>query len=145
MAGAPERLREEFERERDSALLRLAAKERRDLQVSTIAGAAVGLAAVAATAGLTRHALHWHSFLLESLLCAVAGRLLCRFHGGSLKGVILFGGAYLAAWAIRAVGLDPSVLFAAGDLSRYGAVQGNFTSLCCVVATGGVLGHIFER
>ena len=123
---------------------RLHARQRGNRLKGAAAGAAIGLVAVLATAGATRRVIVWHSFLLEAILCALAGYLLARRGGGSLNGVLLFSGAYLLAWLLRATGLDPAVLFAAGDLRRAAAVSGNLMSLCIVVSCGVAVGRVIE-
>ena len=135
-------LQEEFRAKQARELAATAVRERRRRRSGTIAGAAAGLAAVAVTAGATRQALFWHSFLLEALLGAVAGHVLARTGGGVLKGIILFAGAYMLAFFVRASGLDPAAVFAAGDLRAAPAVQGHFTSLCFLVSAGAAMGHI---
>lgn len=120
-------------------------REKRRRRNGTVAGAAAGFAAVAVTAGATRQAIFWHSFLLESLLGAVAGYVLARTGGGLLKGILLFAGAYMMAFFVRASGLDPAVVFASGDLRAAPAVQGHFTSLCFLVSAGAAMGHIVSE
>ncbi len=144
MDDATSGLREEFALRQRQAMAQAIARQRRNRRNGTIAGAFVGLVAVALTAGVTRRALLWHSFLLESLLCAVAGHLLARANGGGLRGVLLFSGAYLLAFALRALGLDPMVLFSHGDLRHAAAVQGNFMSLCIVLSCGCAIGKAIE-
>ena len=117
-------------------------REKRRRRTGLVAGAAAGLLAVAVTAGATRTALFWHSFLLESLLGAVAGYVLARTGGGLLKGILLFSGAYMLAFFLRASGFDPSAVFLAGDIRAAPAVQGHFTSLCFLVSAGAAMGHI---
>lgn len=140
-----ERLREEFQSRREAGLERAAARVRRDRRNATIAGGFTGLLAVALTAGITRRALFWHSFLLESCLGALAGYVLARRGGGPLQGLLLFSGSYLLAWLFRAVGLDPSVLFALGDLSGAAMIQGNLTSLVLTLVCGLLVGLIVEN
>ena len=120
------------------------AKQRRNRRNGTFAGAMTALVAVVTSASVTRKAWFWHSFLLEMLLCGLAGYVLARAHGGVLRGLLLFSAAYLLAFCARASGLDPSVVFAAADLRRGAAVQGNFMSLCMMVSVGGVLGHVMQ-
>ena len=115
-------------------------------------GAAVGTGGdteerveVLVTAGVTRRAITWHSFLLEALLGALAGYILGRCHGGAMKGLLLFSGAYLLAFVLRAFGLDPAVLFYVGDMRAGAAVQGHFVSLCFLVSTGMALGHVIQE
>ena len=135
-------LQEEFRAKQARELAAATVRERRRRRNGTIAGAAAGFAAVAVTAGATRQALFWHSFLLETLLGMVAGYVLARTGGGLLKGIGLFAGAYMLAFFARASGLDPAVVFAAGDLRAAPAVQGHFTSLCFLVSAGAAMGHI---
>lgn len=137
-----EALRVQFVAEQAAALERLLARQRRNRRNATIAGAFAGLAAVLVTAGITRRALFWHSFLLEAVLGAVAGYLLGRWHGGVLKGLLLFSGAYLLAFALRGLGLDPAVLFVVGDVRAAAAVQGHLVSLCFLVSAGMAVGHV---
>jgi hypothetical protein len=138
----PETLRAEFEARREAQLLRLDARERRNRRNGALAGGFAGLLAVMATCGVTRKELAWHSFVWEALLCVVAGYLLARWKGGVLKGIGLFSAAYLLATLLRAMGLDPSVVFEAGDMRRIGSVTGNLTSLAVLAGVGGVLGHV---
>lgn len=135
-------LKEEFRARQARDLERAVLREKRRRRNGTIAGAAAGFLAVAVTAGATRRALFWHSFLLETLLGAVAGYVLARTGGGLLKGILLFAGAYMFAFFLRASGLDPSAVFMAGDLRAAPAVQGHFTSLCFLVSAGAAMGHI---
>lgn len=144
-ACPPEELRAEFLAREEQTRERLLARQRRNRRNGALAGGVAGLAAVLVTAGATRQAIAWHSFLLEALLGALAGYLLARWNGGVLKGLILFAGAYLFAFLLRAWGLDPGVLFAAGDLRAGAAVQGHFTSLCFLVSAGMAVGHILEE
>jgi hypothetical protein len=137
-----EELQGEFREKQTRDLAAAQRREKRRRRNGTIAGAAAGFAAVAVTAGATRQALYWHSFLLESLLGAVAGYVLARTGGGLLKGILLFAGAYLLAFVLRASGLDPAAVFAWGDLRAAPAVQGHFTSLCFLVSAGAAMGHI---
>ncbi|MFI5403320.1 MAG: hypothetical protein ACHQ1G_10310 [Planctomycetota bacterium] len=137
-----EALKDEFRAKQARELELAVVRERRRRRNGTIAGAAAGFAAVAVTAGATRTALFWHSFLLESVLGAVAGYVLARAGGGLLKGILLFSGAYMLAFFVRASGLDPAVVFASGDLRAAPAVQGHFTSLCFLVSAGAAMGHI---
>jgi hypothetical protein len=120
-------------------------RRKRNLRNATIAGAAAGFAAVLVTAGVTRRAFAWHSFLLETLLGAIAGHLLVRWHGGPMKGLLLFAGSYFLAFLLRATGLDPSVLFVSGDVTAAAAVQGHFVSLCFLVSAGMAIGHIVQE
>ncbi|HEX5138611.1 MAG TPA: hypothetical protein VFY93_16685 [Planctomycetota bacterium] len=135
-------LQEEFRAKQERDLARAHAREKARRRNGTIAGAAAGLAAVAVTAGATRTALFWHSFLLEAVLGAVAGYVLARTGGGLLKGIVLFSGAYMLAFFLRASGLDPAAVFQAGDIRAAPAVQGHFTSLCFLVSAGAAMGHI---
>lgn len=135
-------LREEFRAKQAKELAAAEVRERRRRRNGLVAGAAAGFAAVAVTAGATRQALFWHSFLLETLLGAAAGYVLARTGGGVLKGIALFAGAYMLAFFLRASGLDPSAVFASGDLRAAPAVQGHFTSLCFLVSAGAAMGHI---
>lgn len=137
-----EELKAEFRVEHARELALAVVREKRRRRNGTIAGAAAGFLAVAVTAGATRQAIFWHSFLLESLLGSVAGYVLARTGGGLLKGIVLFAGAYMMAFFVRASGLDPSAVFAAGDLRAVPAVQGHFTSLCFLVSAGAAMGHI---
>lgn len=137
-----EELKDEFRAKQARELAMAHVRERRRRRNGTIAGAAAGFAAVAVTAGATRTALFWHSFLLESVLGAVAGYVLARTGGGLLKGILLFSGAYMLAFFLRASGLDPSAVFASGDIRAAPAVQGHFTSLCFLVSAGAAMGHI---
>ena len=120
------------------------AKQRRTRRNGSFAGAAAAMVAVMTSATYTRKAWFWHSFLLEMLFCGIAGYVLARTHGGALKGLILFSGAYLLAFCVRSSGFDPSVVFAAGDLRRGMAVQANFMSLCMIVGMGGLIGHVMK-
>jgi len=138
-------MREEFLAREEHALARLRERERRQRRNGTIAGAAVGIVAVLLTAGVTRRAVFWHSCLLEGLFGAVAGHLLARVHGGALRGLVLFAGAYALAFLCRALGLDPAVVFASGDLRAAAALQGNFTSLCFVSSVGLALGQVLDE
>lgn len=136
------RLRQEWEAERAardaSDLVRLA-KDRRN---AVIAGAMIGFLSTLVTVQVTRRALFWHSFLLETLLGAVAGYLLVRRGPDPLTGILCFAGAYLLAWLLRALGVDPSVLFAHGDLRGAAMIQGNVLSLCLSVSCGAAMGHV---
>lgn len=145
MADPVERLRAEFAARQERELARVAVEERRLFRNATLGGALVGIVAVALTVSVTRRWVAWHSILPEALLGAAAGRLLARLRGGPFEGVVLFGGAALLAWSLRALGLDPSVLFTSGDLRAVPAVQGNLTSLCFSVAGGAALGHLVRR
>jgi hypothetical protein len=132
----------EFRAKQARELERAVEREKRRRRNGLVAGAAAGFAAVLVTAGATRRALFWHSFLLETILGAVAGYVLARTGGGVLKGILLFAGAYMIAFCLRAGGLDPAVVFLAGDLRAAPAVQGHFTSLCFLVSAGAAMGHI---
>ena len=112
MPTVPEQLQAEFAENEARTLERLADKERKQARTATLAGGMAGLTAVLLTVTVTRRELFWHSFLLEALLSAAAGWGLVRLHGGTLKGIVLFAAAYLLAFFLRAVGLDPSVVFA---------------------------------
>jgi hypothetical protein len=140
--ATPASLRTEFEARQSAQYERLLEKRRRDLLKCTAAGAATGLAAVVITCAATRHGLFWHSFLWESLLGGIAGNLLVRRAGGVITGVLLFSASYLLATLLRAMGLDPSVIFLPNDLALAGSVQGNMTALIAMAGTGGVLGHV---
>ena len=137
-------LRQEFLVREAEAMERAFERQARNRRNATIAGACAGLAAVLVTAGVTRRAITWHSFLLEALLGALAGYVLGRCHGGVMKGLLLFSGAYLLAFVLRAFGLDPAVLFYVGDVRAGAAVQGHFVSLCFLVSTGMALGHVIQ-
>jgi len=142
MSDPTKELRREWQEDQAARMEQAIALERRNTRNVTVAGAVTGLVAVVSTAAITRKAIVWHSFLLEAVLCAAAGYLLARFHGGFLKGILLFSGAYLGAWAVRAAGLDPAVLFSRADTRSAAAAQGNFVSLCIVLTCGGLMGHI---
>jgi len=139
-----EELQAEFRAGQEQALLRTLARQKRQRRNATIAGAMAGLCAVLVTAGATRRALFWHSFLLETLLGAAAGYVLGRTGGGALRGIVLFALAYLLAFGLRALGLDPAAVFLTGDVRAAAAVQGHFTSLCFLVSAGAAVGHIVE-
>ncbi|MHC4954244.1 MAG: hypothetical protein ACYTGZ_10160 [Planctomycetota bacterium] len=138
------RLHEEFVAERETALAEAFRRQRRDLRNAVMAGAFVGLLSTFVTATVTRRAIFWHSYLLESLLGALAGYLLVRLRPDPLGGVILFGAAYMLAWLIRAIGFDPSVLFAVGDIGGAAMIQGNMVSLSLCVACGAAMGHVMR-
>lgn len=138
-------LRAEFRERQAREMERVRERRRRNLRNATLAGAAAGFAAVLVTAGVTRRAIHWHSFLLETLLGAVAGHLLVRMNGGPMKGLLLFAGSYFLAFLLRATGLDPSVLFVRGDVTAAAAVQGHFVSLCFLVSAGMAIGHVVQE
>lgn len=136
------KLRKEFEERQRRDLERALERQKRRIRDATIAGAAIGLVAVLVTAGFTRKEILWHSFLLEACLCAVAGHLVARLHGGFFKGFLFFTLAYLMAYAIRGTTFDPTVVFSDGDIQGRAAVQGNFTSLCIVLMSGGIMGQM---
>ena len=140
----PEQLRAEFEERQAADLVRLAERQRRRRLQATLAGGAAGLVAVILTATVTRREFLWHSFLFETIFCAIAGYVLVRLHEGHLWGVLLFSGAYLLAFGLRLAGLDPSVIFQTPDLATAAAAQGNLTSLAFLILIGGTFGHIFE-
>jgi hypothetical protein len=140
----PEQLRAEFEERQAAEMVRLAENQRRQRLQATLAGGAAGLVAVVLTATVTRREIFWHSFLFETVFCAIAGHVLARLHGGHLWGVLLFSGAYLLAFGLRLMGLDPSVIFQTADIAAVGAAQGNLTSLAFLILVGGAFGHIFE-
>ncbi len=139
-----ERLREEWIAEQSARDDQAERKVRRDKRNAVIAGAVIGFVSTFITIEVTRRGIFWHSFLLETLFCALAGYVLVRRGADPLNGVALFGVAYLAAWLIRALGMDPSVLFAAGDIARAAMVQGNFASLCLTVSCGAGMGHVMR-
>lgn len=139
-----EQIRAEWRAEQTARDAQAVRKMRRDQRNAVIAGAAVGFVSTFVTIEMTRRALFWHSFLLESLFGAIAGYVLIRRGADTLNGVALFGGAYLAAWLTRALGMDPSVLFAPGDMARAQMVQGNFASLCLMVSLGAGMGHVMR-
>ncbi|MHC4956818.1 MAG: hypothetical protein ACYTGN_00485 [Planctomycetota bacterium] len=145
MADSVRELQEEFAEREEQAYLRLTARQRKNRRNATIAGAAIGLAAVIVTVGVTRRAIFWHSFLLDALLGAAAGYTLVRLNGGFMKGLLLFAGAYLLAFGVRALGLDPSVLFHYGDIRGAAAIQGNMASLSFTIAAGGLVGMIVQE
>ena len=120
------------------------ARQQRDRRNATIAGGMIGLVSTLSTAAFTRRGIFWHSFLLEALLGALAGYLLIRLRPDPLGGILLFSGAFLLAWVIRALGLDPSVLFAHGDLRGIGMINGNLLSLCITVSCGAAMGQIMR-
>ncbi|MHC4939255.1 MAG: hypothetical protein ACYTHK_09830 [Planctomycetota bacterium] len=139
------RLREEWEAEREERDAAGFARIKRDRRNAVIAGSMIGLASTLATAQFTRQAIFWHSYLLETLFCALAGYVLIRRGPDPLTGVICFGAAYMAAWLIRAIGLDPSVLFHYGDLRGVGMIQGNLLSLTLTVSCGAAMGHVMSN
>jgi len=120
------------------------ARQKRDRRNATLAGGMIGLVSTLATASITRRAIFWHSFLLEALLGALAGYLLVRLRPDPLGGVLLFSGAFLFAWLVRALGLDPSVLFATGDLRGVAMINGNLMSLCISISCGAAMGQIMR-
>ena len=138
----PESLRAEFAARRTAQQERLNEREKRNRLNGAAAGAFAGLLAVVATCGVTRKEIHWHSFLWEALLCALAGYLLARWKGGVLKGIGMFAGAYLVATLLRAMGLDPAVVFDNSDLRKIGSITGNVTALAVLTGVGGVFGHV---
>jgi len=140
-----QRLREEWEERRAAADARDLARLARDRRNAIIAGATIGFVSTFATIQVTRRALFWHSFLLETVLGAVAGWILVRRGADPLNGIVCFSLAYLCAWLLRAFGLDPSVLFAHGDMRGAAMIQGNFMSLCFTVACGSAMGHVMRR
>ena len=140
----PEQLRVEFEERQAAQMIRLVERQRRQRLQATLAGGAAGLVAVVLTATVTRREFFWHSFLFETVFCAIAGYVLVRLHGGHLWGVLLFSGAYLLAFLLRLAGLDPSVIFQTADLAAAAAAQGNLTSLAFLILVGGAFGHIFD-
>jgi hypothetical protein len=139
-----ERLRTDYRAREDAAMVRLGARRRRDARNGAVAGAFAGLVAVFVTAAVTRTAWMWHSCVLEAVLGAVAGLVLARRGGGVLTGILLFSASYFAAWLARACGLDPSVLFEAGDVRASAAVTGHVTALSHLVAAGGLMGHVIH-
>ena len=139
---SPETLKAEFEARRLAQFERLLEKRKKDRIACTLAGAFAGFAAVLVTCAATRHELFWHSFLWESLLGGIAGHLLVRRAGGVITGIVLFAAAYLLATLLRAMGLDPSVIFQMNDIAMIGSIQGNMTALIAMVGAGGLLGHI---
>ena len=144
MSDPVEKLREEYRAAQDAGYQEAALRQQRNRRNVTAAGAVTGFVAVVCTAAVTRKAIVWHSFLLEALFCAAAGYALARLHGGFLKGVLFFSGAYLGAHLVRLAGLDPAVLFYSGDMRIVAAAQGNFMSLCIVLTCGGLIGHIIS-
>lgn len=140
-----ERLREEWHAQRAEWDAEGAAQIKRDRRNAVIAGAMIGFVSTLATIRFTRHALFWHSFLLESLFGAVAGYVLVRRGADPLTGIVCFSVAYMAAWLIRAMGMDPSVLFAHGDLRGAAMIQGNLLSLCLTVSCGSAMGHVMSN
>ena len=139
-----QRLHEEFAAERAAADLDAHRRQRRDRRNATLAGGMIGIASTMTTASVTRRALFWHSFLLEALLCAAAGYLLVRLRPDPLGGILFFSGAYLLAWLLRALGLDPSVAFLVGDLRAALMIQGNVVSLSICVACGAAMGQVMR-
>lgn len=144
MSDPVERLRDEYTLREAEAMERALARQKRNRRNTVLAGAFVGLVAVITTAALTRTSIHWHSFLFETLFCAAAGYGLARVHGSALWGALFFGIAYLLAWFLRAIGLDPGLIVGGDHLQRFVAGQGNFVSLCIVVACGAAIGQIIR-
>ena len=142
--GTAAELRREFQERQRRNLRELLLRERRNRRNGALAGAACGLGAIFTTAAATRTVILWHSFLLETVLCAAAGYALARRGGGVLTGLVLFAVSYLLAFGLRAFGLDPSVVFSPGDLRAAAAVQGNLVTLCFLLAAGGLIGHIIS-
>ena len=138
------RLHEEFTAERAAADFEAELRQRRNRRNATIAGGMIGIVSTLVTATVTRRAIFWHSFLLEGLLGALAGYLLLRLRPDPLGGVLLFSGAYLLAWLVRAIGLDPSVAFLVGDLRGALMIQGNVVSLCLCIACGAAMGQVMR-
>ena len=136
------RLREEWEAERAARDQKDHARLAKDRRNAVIAGALVGFVSTLATVQVTRRALFWHSFLLETVLGAIAGYVLVRRGPDPLTGILCFAGAYMLAWLVRALGVDPSVLFAHGDIRGAAMIQGNFLSLCLTVSCGAAMGHV---
>jgi len=144
MSDPVEQLRDDYALREAEAMERAQARQTRNRRNTVLAGAFIGLVAVITTAALTRSAIYWHSFLFETVFCAAAGYALARVHGTALWGVGLFGSAYLLAWFLRAIGLDPGLIVGGDHLQRYVAGQGNFVSLCIVVACGAAMGQIIR-
>ncbi|MHC4847868.1 MAG: hypothetical protein ACYTEG_05360 [Planctomycetota bacterium] len=138
-------LHEEWQEQRARQDAEGYARLKRDRRNAVIAGAMVGFLSTLATVQFTRQALFWHSYLLETLLGALAGFILVRRGADPLLGVLCFGGAYLLAWLIRAIGMDPSVLFHHGDIRGAAMIQGNVLSLCLSVSCGAALGHVMSN
>ena len=126
------------------ALAEAIRRQQSDRRNAVLAGGFIGLLSTLVTATVTRRAIFWHSFLLEAVLGALAGYLLVRLRPDPLGGVMLFGAAYMLAWLVRAIGLDPSVLFAVGDLRGAAMIQGNMVSLSLSVACGAAMGHVMR-
>jgi len=139
------RLQQEWAAERVRRDEKDQARLARDRRNAVLAGAAVGFVSTLATAQFTRRAIFWHSFLLESLLGALAGWILVRRGPDPLTGILCFAGAYLLAWFVRAMGLDPSVLFAHGDLRGAAMIQGNVLSLCLSISSGAAMGQVMQE
>ena len=139
-----QRIRQEWIDEQARRDVQAEKRIRKDQRNAVIAGAMIGFASTLATVQVTRRALFWHSFLLEAILGALAGYVLIRRGADTLNGVVVFSAAYLASWLLRALGLDPSVLFAQGDLAGAAMIQGNFLSLCLTVSCGAAMGQIMR-
>ena len=133
-------LQEEWDAQRAAQDLEGHARLQRDRRNAVIAGAMIGFVSTFVTVQVTRRAFFWHSFLLEALLGALAGYLLIRLRPDPLGGILLFSGAYLIAWFLRAIGLDPSVAFLIGDIRGAAMIQGNVVSLSICVACGAAMG-----
>lgn len=138
------RLRQDFLEQQQQSMARSAVLQRRNRLNGAIGGGVAGLVGTAVSAAVTRSAIAWHSFLLEALLCTLAGYLLARRGGGILTGALLFSGAYLLAFQLRAHGLDPGVLFNVGDLRQATATQGHLMTMSILMACGGAFGSILE-
>ena len=138
------RIHEEFAAQRETAMAEAVRRQHADRRNAIVAGGLIGLLSTFLTATVTRREIFWHSYLLESLLGALAGYLLVRLRPDPLGGVMLFGAAYMLAWLVRAIGLDPSVLFAVGDLRGAAMIQGNMVSLSLCVACGAAMGQIMR-
>ncbi|MEM8883970.1 MAG: hypothetical protein AAGD14_07880 [Planctomycetota bacterium] len=139
-----EQLRQEWLAEQARRDVADGKRQQRNRRNAVLAGAMIGIVSTMVTAQVTRRAIFWHSFLLEALFGAIAGYVLVRRGADPLNGVVCFSVAYFAAWLLRALGLDPSVLFAAGDLRGALMIQGNFTSLCLTVACGAAVGQVMR-
>ena len=139
-----QRLHEEYAVDRAAADFDAIRRQRRDRRNATLAGGMIGIVSTLATVSVTRRAIFWHSFLLEALLGALAGYLLMRLRPDPLGGIVLFSGAYLIAWFLRAIGLDPSVAFLIGDIRGAAMIQGNMVSLSICVACGAAMGQVMS-
>jgi len=139
-----QRLHEEYAVDRAASDFDALRRQRRDRRNATLAGGMIGIVSTLATAPVTRRAIYWHSFLLEALLGALAGYLLMRLRPDPLGGILLFSGAYLLAWFVRAIGFDPSVAFLIGDLRGAAMIQGNLASLSFTVACGAAMGQVMS-